>query len=144
LTITAPARSFAPPAGIVPLAVPFGDVLALAGYQLDWAACVPGGDCPLTLVWQGLAEMDTSYHVFVHLVDETGRILAQADGQPAGWTRPTTGWAAGEFVVDGHLLGLPASLPAGGLALRVGVYDPDTGERLPAPAGAEYVTLPLP
>ena len=144
LNITAPARSFAPPAGIVPLALPFGDALALAGYQLDWAACAPGGDCPLTLVWQGLAEMDTSYHVFVHLVDETGRILAQADGQPAGWTRPTTGWAAGEYVSDTHLLVLPGTLPAGGLALRVGVYDPDTGQRLLTPAGEEYVTLPLP
>ncbi len=85
---------------------------------------------PISLVWQANSEMLTSYRVFIHLVDETGTIVAQADGEPAHWTRPTTGWAVGEFIVDEHLIELPESLPDGELTLRVGLYAPATGERL--------------
>ena len=65
----------------------------------------------VTLVWQALGEIETSYRVFVHLVDDRGEIVAQADGEPAQWARPTTGWAPQEFIVDEHILALPASLP---------------------------------
>jgi hypothetical protein len=141
LSVTAPERIFAPPAFAVPVDMAFGDRLALAGYTSDCAP-VAGGICQLDLTWQARAEMTTSYHVFVHLVDAAGNILAQADGQPAGWTRPTTGWTPGEYVLDEHTLTLPDSLPAGELMLRIGIYDPETGVRLPGPAGEEFFSTP--
>jgi hypothetical protein len=64
------------------------------------------------------------------LVDENGQIIAQSDGEPANWSRPTTGWAAGEYILDPHSLTLPESLPDGPLTYRVGLYDPATGQRL--------------
>ena len=99
--------------------------------------------CSLALVWQAQAETAVSYRVFVHLVDENGAILAQSDGEPANWSRPTTGWMAGEYIVDDHLLAIPAELPAGDLRLRVGLYDPLTGVRLTTKT-AEFVSIPLP
>lgn len=142
LAVTAPERAFIPPAFAVPVDVSFGDQLALAGYTLDCAP-EPAGSCTISLSWEALAEMETSYHIFVHLVDGTGNILAQSDGQPAGWLRPTTGWTAGEYVLDEHIITLPDNLPAGELTLRIGVYDPETGVRLRGPAGEEYITMPL-
>src|SRR5690606_14682357 len=76
-----------------PVAIPvvdreFAGQLALVGYALSCAEQA----CQLNLVWQGMAEMGVSYHIFVHLLDEGGQLVAQADGQPAGWARPTTGW----------------------------------------------------
>jgi hypothetical protein len=96
----------------------------------------------LTLFWQTSTGMSESYHIFVHLVDERGQLLAQSDGVPAGWLRPTTGWIPGEYVADNHLLTLPAPLPAGPLTLRVGVYDPVSGRRFQGD-GADFVVLPL-
>ena len=86
--------------------------------------------CAVPLLWRAEAETPTDYRVFVHLVDATGNIVAQSDAAPAGWTRPTTSWLPGEYVLDTHTLTLPATLPEGPLSLRVGLYDPDTGQRL--------------
>jgi hypothetical protein len=96
----------------------------------------------LTLFWQTSTGMSESYHIFVHLVDERGQLVAQSDGVPAGWLRPTTGWIPGEYVADNHLLTLPAPLPAGPLTLRVGLYDPVSGRRFQGD-GADFVVLPL-
>ncbi len=63
-------------------------------------------------------------------MDATGGIVAQSDAAPSEWTRPTTGWLPGEYVTDTHTLILPEMLPDGPLSLRVGLYDPDTGQRL--------------
>jgi hypothetical protein len=56
---------------------------------------------------------------------------------------PTGSWQPGEFLITEHELLLPASAPS---TLRVGVYDPETGVRLPVNvAGADAgdsVTLP--
>lgn len=97
--------------------------------------------CSVSLVWLARTELPDSYHVFVHLVDETGRIVAQSDQIPAAWTRPTTGWLPGEYVVDTHSLSLPDDLPPGRLHLRAGLYNPATGERLMTDSG-DYAALP--
>lgn len=153
LAVTAPERSFAPP----PLA---GEVNAIfetpAGRETATLVGLgdgsppptcsrqpqPGASCSLPLVWRAGAEMPESYHVFVHLVDENGAILAQSDAVPANWTRPTTGWLPGEYVVDPHELNWPEDLPGGPLRLRVGLYDPDTGVRLQTD-GREFVEIDL-
>ena len=85
--------------------------------------------------------MPTSYRVFIHLVNTDGQILAQADGEPASWSRPTTGWVPGEYILDEHSLTLPPTLPPNA-SLRIGLYDPATGQRLQA-VGGEFVVVPL-
>jgi hypothetical protein len=96
---------------------------------------------PISLLWRAEAEMPTSYRVFIHLVDADGQILAQADGEPASWSRPTTGWVPGEYILDEHTLTLPPDLPPNA-SLRLGLYDPATGQRLPTEDG-EFVVVPL-
>ncbi len=83
-----------------------------------------------------------SYHVFVHLIDDAGNILAQSDAIPANWTRPTTGWLPGEYVIDTHTLSLPAELPTCSLSLRIGLYDPATGARLRI-NDADFLSIPI-
>ncbi len=116
-----------------------GEQARLVGYSIVRSSAPP--TMTVTLVWQGLREMKTSYRVFVHLVDGAGNIVAQSDAEPARWTRPTTGWAAGEYVIDPHVLSLPEPFSAADLALRVGLYDAGTGQRLPLPDGADFVSL---
>ena len=47
-------------------------------------------------------------------------------------TRPTTGWAAGEVIVDPYEIPVHPDAPPGRYVIEIGMYDPVTGERLPA------------
>ena len=151
LTVTAPERQYTAPALVQTMDVTFTTaggmpVATLAGTG-DSASprcdenIQPDIVCSLALVWRAESETPVNYHVFIHLVDEAGNILAQSDAVPAGWTRPATGWLPGEYIVDPHALQLPAELPTGPLSLRVGLYDVETGERLRA-SDAEYTVIP--
>jgi hypothetical protein len=107
---------------------------------------IPNSQSPnlsISLVWQANVEMTTSYRVFVHVVDERGQIVAQADGEPVNWTRPTTGWAIGEYIVDEYQLSLPIELTKETLLLRVGLYNAETGERLQTETDDFVTILPL-
>ena len=146
--VTAPDRQFTPPPLAVALNAPFtspapvATLLGIAASPLPACPPAPSLLC-LPLVWRADGEPPVAYRVFVHLVNAGGVILAQSDAAPANWTRPTTGWLAGEVIVDTHTLTLPEPLPAGPLALRIGLYDPDTGARL-ASGAADFVTIPWP
>lgn len=82
----------------------------------------------LTLYWQSLHPAEKNYTVFVHLLDEQGRLVGQHDGEPGNGRLPTSMWLPGEIVADSHPLALPGT---GRYALAVGVYDWQTGQRLP-------------
>jgi hypothetical protein len=118
-----------PPASSAVHAV-FGDLAELVGITVEPAEGDPSNRTDVTLVWQGLSQMPISYRVFVHLIDDRGEIVAQSDGIPAGWTRPTTGWLPGEFIVDSHVLDTSSIGDDQQLSLRIGLYDPATGVRI--------------
>jgi len=111
-------------------AVTFGPSIRLRGYDVRMADTA-AGRLELTLYWQAQDMPRESYTVFVHLVGPDGTIVSQGDSLPAGGDRPTTGWLDGEIIADRHELAVPADGPAGSLTLRVGLYRPTTGERLP-------------
>jgi hypothetical protein len=143
LQVTAPERTFTPPTVDRFLNETFGEAATLLGINLSPTPSLlqPSTPVEVTLVWRAEKEMDISYHVFVHLVDTDGQIVAQSDGTPAEWTRPTTGWLPGEIVLDRHQLALPDDSD-GSLSLRVGLYDPDSERRLQTCSG-EFVLVPL-
>jgi hypothetical protein len=129
LTITAPDRLFTAPPLETKINAQFGEIATLLGLQTDPQSAIYNSQLPLTLVWQADGETAVSYRVFVHLIDENGQIVAQSDGEPAAWTRPTTGWLPGEIILDAHNLST-ANLPPGSYQLHIGLYDPDTGVRV--------------
>ena len=136
IAVSAPERVFEQPDVGTVVDILFADSIRLAGYTL--------AEDPLRVefVWSAADQIDSSYHVFVHLVDGNGSIVAQSDGQPANWTRPTAGWAPGEYILDSHTLSIPHGLSLNNLSLRVGLYDPDTGRRLPV-NDLDFATLTL-
>jgi len=85
----------------------------------------------LTLYWQALKVPENDFRVFVHLVDETGALVAQDDASPRGGGYPTWVWHSGDLVADPHRVELPEELPFGPYIWLVGMYHPDTLERLP-------------
>ena len=113
----------------------FAGQVSLLGYQVGQPT--PGQNLPVTLYWQAQGVIPVDYTVFMHMLDSSGQIVAQADAPPkAGWL-PTTWWDPGKTVADEHTLILPAALPAGDYHLQVGLYVPETGERLPLDASGQ-------
>ncbi|RME72359.1 MAG: hypothetical protein D6784_13655 [Chloroflexi bacterium] len=134
------ARTFTPATGTQ---VNFGNLVRLVGYSLDLRRTYPGGRVPVTLYWQALAPIPREYHVFVHLETGSGP-AAQADGAPVCWSYPTTLWRPGQILADPHAIPLPPDIQPGVYPLEIGLYTPDTWERLDVldvagnPAGVSF------
>jgi hypothetical protein len=114
----------------------------LDGYALT-PETAPGGELLVALRWEALQPVDYNYQVFVHLLNANDEKLAQRDGQPVQWMRPTSAWQPGETIVDRYAMLLPEELPAGSYTIAVGLYDPVTGQRLPVSAGPRDYAIEL-
>jgi 4-amino-4-deoxy-L-arabinose transferase-like glycosyltransferase len=124
-------HNFSPPTPTHVVMATLGDVARLRGYDVQFAGADPR-PITVTLYWQALSTPQESYTVFFHLTDAAGRIIRQHDAIPANGARPTTGWLGGEFIADQHAFDLPENASPGPYFLRVGLYQAETGVRLPA------------
>jgi hypothetical protein len=92
---------------------------------------VRGQSLDLDLFWRADRALQEVYTVFVHLVDASGRVVADADSPPYRGMFPTDRWTIGEIVRDRHMLIIPANLVSGDYSIAIGMYLPSTGERIP-------------
>jgi hypothetical protein len=139
-------RRFDPPAYDFAVDVAFPGVGRLAGGSVDSEDDVIHADDPppVTLIWQAADATNRPLTVFVQLLAEDGRLLAQSDAQPAEGGRPTTGWIAGEYIADRHTLTFHAPDYRGPAYLIAGLYDPADGFRRVITAdGHDHARLPL-
>ncbi|MBN1873233.1 MAG: phospholipid carrier-dependent glycosyltransferase [Anaerolineae bacterium] len=111
-----------------------GEGIYLQGYTLATVDTTP----VITLTWKAVHigsfknEPLVNYTVFVHLVAPDGTLLTQHDGPPAGGAYPTSWWLPGDVIPDVHELpALPNSELLATGTFRVGLYDPNSGLRLP-------------
>jgi len=88
----------------------------------------------VTLAWQGLQPLTFDHNVFIHAVDEADGTLAQWDGQPLDGAEPApmTTWQPGQIIQGRYRLELTAEQAAATRRLRLGLYNWQTGQRLPA------------
>ncbi len=103
----------------------------------------PGAPVFVVLEWESLQAVDRNYQVFVHLLNDAGEKIAQRDGQPVLWLRPTSTWQPGERIVDRYAFVLPEETPPGAYTIAVGLYDPENGQRLPVSAGPQDSAIEL-
>ncbi len=130
----------------------FGQEIILLGYELARRREAASDALALTLYWQARQPPEHNYVVFVHILDETGRLVAQQDGEPCAGQCPTAAWPAGAIVVDRHqAILLPEGLQAGQYRVVVGMYTWPGLERLlvaiddePAGDAATVATLNIP
>ena len=114
-----------------PLTANLGNQVEFLGYDLDQTEVASGATLHLTLYWRALAQMETSYTVFTHLLDGANQIRGQQDNPPVGGSYPTTLWLPDEVVTDDYALVVDADAPAGEHILEIGLYVAETGQRLP-------------
>lgn len=84
----------------------------------------------LDLTWQAIRGMTRDYVVFIHANDPAGKTVAQSDQQPRNGGYPTGLWDVGEIVEDRIVIAVPDGLPLNRYRLSMGVYDPETEQRL--------------
>jgi hypothetical protein len=112
--------------------ISFGDLITLQGYSLQSERLSPGEILQLTLFWHTDAALDQRYKIFLHLLDQDGRLVTQRDSEPGGGLNPTTSWPVAKTIVDNHGLLLPSDLQPGEYTLIIGLYDlTDPAARLP-------------
>jgi hypothetical protein len=138
--ISAPDRAFALPPVQHPADVTLDGTATLMGFSLSANTLESGETLTVTLVWRAEVTTLVSYRAFLHALDSGGSLVAQSDGIPAHWTRPTTGWIPGEYVTDVHVVTLPEDTRVGEYKLFAGLYAP-TGARLAAPDGSDSIGL---
>jgi hypothetical protein len=134
LRVTAPERIFEQPNVRHRVGLPFGKDILLSGYDLSQPQSRAGQVSKVRLIWHALATPTEDLSVFIHLESLAGELIAQHDGIPAGWSRPTPGWLPGEYVVDLHHLAIPADAQPGAYLLYTGLADRTSGRRLPVTA----------
>jgi hypothetical protein len=134
-------HTFSAPSPTVVIEANWQDLIRLSGFDKTES----GETLDLILYWQALEDLDTSYKIFLHMTDgDTGELVKQIDFIPQSWTNPTDWWIAGEYITDP--ISLPLSdLPGGEYQVWLGIYDPDTGERLVVSdnSGMEYANKSL-
>lgn len=123
-----------------PLSLTYADTFALTGTSFEPE--LPAANEPFTMYthWLLLAQFQETTHVFVHILDEFGQIVAQADGQFLVDFQfyPDEVFLPGIIVRLAHHL--PA-LPPGRYRVHAGLYRWESQERLPSRTGETYPLL---
>jgi hypothetical protein len=127
-----------------PLNHRLGDQVALIGYDLDRAAVQPGETVRLRLYWQALQHPVADYTVFAHIREGDNQIVAQQDSPPQDGGYPTSFWDTGEVVIDDRVIEIPADAPPGKYPIRIGMYLPVDGTRLPIDGDLSVTEVTLP
>lgn len=128
VTINTPTRRYAVPETMVVQPAAWDNGIRLLGYLVDESGAI-------TLVWQTESPQTQPLRRFAHQIDANGQILSVVDGVPVDWTRPVTGWATSEIILD------PVGVLGDGLRLRVGWYSPRDTTRINI-GDTDYFDLP--
>jgi hypothetical protein len=129
----------------VPLDQRFGESIRLRGHDTIPKTVAPGAEIPLPLYWSADSQPSRYYSLFVHLTppDDPAQVLSQVDGPPGGEARHTVTWnqAAETIIGPVHTLPVPADIAPGRYVLRLGLYAPEDGTRLPVAGDGDSYTL---
>lgn len=117
-----------------PMDALLGDQIRLTGSALSSQEITSGDVLQLVLTWQAERAPDADYTVFVQLLDERDQVIAQHDAPPVSGESPTSSWQPGQQIADNRGILVPAGTAPGDYRLIVGMYDPQTGARLPVGA----------
>ena len=131
-----------------PVQVELGDQFRLAGYALPARTVAAGDLLLLAMDWRSERKPDRDYAVFVQLLDASDRVVAQRDAMLLSDGNPSSTWQPPQGVETLLAVLIQTGTPPGEYRLVAGLYDPQTGLRLPAgdsdhlDLGAVYINRP--
>ena len=134
LEIEARDRVYTPPPFRTSVDISFGEWLRLRGYRIGKSALHPGESTTLTLYWQAIRRPPQVFAAFNHLRRPGETPIWMQDSWPQQGIYTTNHWLEGEVVAETYTITIPEDAPVGEYPLYIGIYDPTTGDRLPAVA----------
>ncbi|MAU01516.1 MAG: hypothetical protein CL608_30635 [Anaerolineaceae bacterium] len=120
---------------VAQLPTDLGDSFHLLDFSISPQTFVPGQPVQVNLSWETTARPSADYTAFVHLVDESGSLLAQTD-QSLG---ASSTFVNGTRLNTNVTLWLPDDLPSGTFSIVTGLYDSTTGQQLPSDRPGLYL-----
>ncbi len=121
-----------------PVRYVFGGAIELVGFELRNRQARPGEPISLILHWRALKKVGRDLTVFTHILQPPQTLWGQHDKPP---DPPTSRWEAGRIYTEIYTLTLKPDTPPGFYEIEVGLYRPDTGERLRGEDGQDRVLL---
>lgn len=121
------------PGGPAPGRTIIGGFAEYLGHDVTGLVWYRGDKAFISLYWRPTEEAPPpkDYSVFIHLLDGEDNLIAGWDGEPLMGAYHTRYWRPGETLLDWWEVPIPADIPTGPVELRIGLYDPLSGERLP-------------
>ncbi len=111
--------------------VKFAAPIQLEEYEVTTTRLQRGKALVVLLYWRVISGIEKDYQIFTQLVDQNRQVVSGHDGHPRNGFERMTWWRPGEFIVDGHVIEIPADLPVGArYMLNVGLYYLPTMERV--------------
>jgi hypothetical protein len=104
-----------------------GDFAALEGASIKESTRTQQ---TLELRWLAQKSAPVDYTLFVHVVDDSGALVAQADAPPRAGRFPTTRWQADVRFAEVIRITPASALPKGRYRVLLGFYEPVTGMRV--------------
>ena len=110
----------------------FANGLRLYGVDLPTTGA-PGDSLTVRFWWKADHDIGQNLVQFLHFypADSSGAEFFTFDGEPFGGRFPFADWHKGTDVLDTRAITLPAEMPPGDYRVHTGVYDPNTGIRVP-------------
>ncbi|HZY44879.1 MAG TPA: hypothetical protein VFF70_09035, partial [Anaerolineae bacterium] len=116
--------------------IPFDDRIDLIGYDVRKSIVQPGKNIRLTTYWRAQNIGLRPLSIFVHVLNDRHAIAAQWDG----FTIDQHYVQAGDIIVQVHFIGLPPDFPEGAYDMEVGLYEAETGVRVPIKIDEQSIT----
>jgi len=112
----------------------FGGKVHLLGYNLEPEGVVaPGKKFKLTMYWQPISRLGPGWKLFTHILDASGRLVANDDNegplrtlQNNDQALPPSKWQRGKVYVDEQDIEVPAKVESPEITVTVGIWRGNT------------------
>jgi hypothetical protein len=112
------------------LFIDFGGKVHLLGYNIEPKGVVaPGHKVKLTMFWQPISRLGPGWKLFTHILDASGRLVANDDNDGPLRTLhdnhqalPPSKWQRGKVYVDEQEIEVPAKIESPEIIVTVGIW----------------------
>ena len=109
------------------LGTSFGGFLELTGFLAERNGHV----LTVRYRWRAISQPTREYWCFTHVLTSEGKILGYLDHRVLDGSPPMTSWRVGDIAAEERRFVLPMEAVGADVMLRLGLYDPLSGDRLP-------------
>ncbi|MCC7451829.1 MAG: PD40 domain-containing protein [Anaerolineae bacterium] len=118
-----PGQPGSPAGAIYTKKAKFGEFITLESAGLNSQKLRAGDVLKVSLQWTATQPIAKRYTVFIHLLDASGKLVAQQDRELGNNPVNVTPEPSDQRIIDTHDFVLPDNLPPGVYSVEVGVYD---------------------